>query len=65
MSDEVQRSLGRIESKLDSVVDGYKEHGERLASLENDRSRAKGILWGIGLGSASLSAFITKILGMH
>lgn len=65
MSDDVQRSLGRIESKIDNLLDNQRSHDERITSLEGDRNRAKGALWGIGIGSASLGAFLTKLLGMH
>lgn len=61
MSEEIQRSLGRIESKLDFIVDGHKDHSERITSLENDRNRVKGVIFGASLFSGGVGAFIAKI----
>lgn len=61
MIDDVQRSLGRIEGKLDNLLDSQKNHDNRIISLENDRNRVKGALWGVGLTSGGLGAFIAKI----
>lgn len=62
MSDDIQRSLGRIEGKLDNILDSQKEHETRITSLENDRNRVKGALWGVGIGSGGLGALLAKLL---
>ncbi len=62
MIDDVQRSLGRIEGKLDNLLDSQKDHDNRIISLENDRNRVKGALWGVGIGSGGLGAFLAKFL---
>ena len=62
MSDEVQRSLGRIESKLDDILESHEKHDIRITSLEVDRNRVKGALWCVGIGSGGLGAFLAKIL---
>lgn len=64
MSDDVQRALGRIESKLDYIVDGHKDHSERISSLEADRNRAKGVIFGISILSGGAGAWLMKILGV-
>ena len=61
MPDELQRWMGRVETKIDTLLDTHKEHEGRIASLESDRNRAKGALWGIGIGSASLGGLIAKL----
>jgi len=44
MTDEVQRSLGRIEGKLDSMLDAQSDHATRLASVERYTNRIAGAL---------------------
>ena len=52
--------LGQIDGKLDMVLDHVKDHNSRIVSLENDRNRVKGALWGVGLTSGGLGAFLAK-----
>lgn len=54
--------LGQIDGKLDMVLDHVRDHNERITSLESDRNRVKGALWGVGIGSGGLGAFLAKIL---
>lgn len=54
--------LGQIDGKVDMILDHVKDHNARITSLENDRNRVKGALWGVGIGSASLGAFISKLI---
>ena len=40
MSDEIQRALGRIEGKLDAVIDTQKEHATKIDGLERVKAQA-------------------------
>ncbi|UOF77788.1 hemolysin xhlA [Caudoviricetes sp.] len=65
MSDELQRWMGRVETKIDTLLDTHKEHEARIQSLEDDRNRAKGALIGVGMFSGGLGAFLAKVMGWH
>jgi hypothetical protein len=60
MSDDIQRTLGRIESKLDAVIKDRDEdknrldnHGNRIGALERWQARVVGavaiVAFGLGL----------------
>lgn len=44
MTDELQRAMGRIESKVDMLLDRDADRELRLSSLERSRSWLQGIL---------------------
>lgn len=40
MSDEIQRALGRIEGKLDGVIERLNDHEEQISGLEKVKTQA-------------------------
>jgi hypothetical protein len=62
MSDDLQRSLGRVEAKIDTLLELNKSHEERITSLETDRNRVKGAILGVGIGSGGIGALLAKYL---
>ncbi len=63
--DDIQDSLpfllGRMESKLDQVLDATKSHGKRIDALEKDKNKILGAVAVISAGiSAMFSWFISK-----
>lgn len=62
MSDELQRWMGRVETKIDTLLETHKEYDTRITSLETDRTRVKGALLGVGIGSGGLGALLAKII---
>ena len=54
--------LGQIDGKVDMILDHVRDHNARITSLEQDRNRVKGALWGVGIGSGGLGALLAKIL---
>ena len=62
MSDELQRWMGRVETKIDTLLEESKTHETRISSLESDRNRVKGALLGVGLGSGGLGALLVKFI---
>jgi len=44
MTDEVQRSLGRIEGKLDAVLNSQEDHAKRLTAVERWSNQIAGAL---------------------
>lgn len=40
MSEEIQRALGRIEGKLDSVLSTQEKHAEQISGLEKVKTQA-------------------------
>lgn len=52
MTEDIQRILGRIESKVDTLVDQRKFHDKRITSLEHSRTR---LLAYASIGAAVLS----------
>lgn len=40
MSEEIQRALGRIEGKLDSIIDRVDSHEEKISGLEKVKTQA-------------------------
>lgn len=64
MTDDLQRWMGRIETKIDTLLETNKEHETRITSLEADRNRVKGAILGVSLGSGAIGAFLTKYLGI-
>jgi hypothetical protein len=62
MSEDIQRTLGRIESKLDGVLERQSEqhdrlnkHGDKIASLERWRAWVLGaaavVIFGLGFAA--------------
>lgn len=62
MSEELQRAMGRVEAKIDTLLELNESHENRISSLEGDRNRVKGAILGVGIGSGGLGAFLAKIL---
>lgn len=60
MSDD-NMLLGKIDGKVDMILEHVRDHNTRITSLEGDRNRVKGALWGVGIGSASLGGLIAKL----
>ena len=63
--DDIQDSLpfllGRMESKLDQVLETHKDHGKRITGLEKDKHKVLGAMAVISAGiSAFFSWFISK-----
>ena len=56
--------LGQIDGKVDMILDHVRDHNARITSLETDRNRVKGALWGVFIGSTSLGAFIAKLINL-
>lgn len=69
MSDEIQRSLGRIEGKIDSMLSTQKEHGDRLTDVESFKNKSIGYLMAASAIFAAMMHFIPKafatIVGGH
>ena len=40
MNEEAQRALGRIEGKLDSIIDRVDSHEEKISGLEKVKTQA-------------------------
>ena len=62
MSDEIQRSLGRIEGKLDSVLEVQKTHAEKLAEHEALKNKGFGIFAAVAIAAGTVSASLTKAI---
>lgn len=56
MTEELNRSVGRIEGKLDALLDQTKNFDKRISSVE------KKVWYGSGIG-AVLAFISTKLLG--
>ena len=61
MNDDLQRWMGRIETKIDTLLETNKEHETRITSLEADRNRVKGAILGVSLFSGGVGAYLSKI----
>jgi hypothetical protein len=64
MSADLERWMGRIETKIDGLVESVKTHEARVSSLETDRDKAKGALWGVGAVAGVIGAFVHKVISM-
>ena len=65
MSDDIQRSLGRIEGKLDSVLERQKSHEDRLDTLDAIKNKGYGILTAITVAAGAVGASVrTAISGL-
>lgn len=62
MSDDVQRTLGRIESKLDAVLEDHRDLKEGVKDWREFKNRAIGWLVGVGVMSATAGAAASKAL---
>lgn len=65
---EVQRSLGRIEGKLDGLAERVEDDRDylyrvsaRVGTLEHDKSRRKGA---VAVVSAAVSAMVALLVGV-
>jgi len=60
MVESVHNTLGRMESKLDTLVDLHKDHEVRLRSLESSRSKLLGIAAGVSAAVSIAWKWLTK-----
>lgn len=75
---EILQALGRMEGKLDQVIEQAKEHRAddsrrftdvygRLDKQDEEINKAKGakgvILWMVGGGAAAIAAFVSWLVG--
>jgi hypothetical protein len=61
MSEEpVQKTLGRIEGKIDSIGDRLTDHEGRLRSLEGSRWKLMGIAAGVSAAASVAWKWVTK-----
>ena len=58
MTDEMQRSLGRLESKVDLLIDRTDKYDERLGAVE------KKVWWASGV-AAAIGFISSHLLGKH
>lgn len=58
MSDEIQRAMGRVEAKLDLLLDRSDAHDTRISAVE------KKVWWATG-ASAVITFVATNFLGKH
>lgn len=56
MSEEIQRSMGRVEAKIDLLLSRSDTHDKRISAVE------KKVWWSSGVG-AVLAFIATKIMG--
>lgn len=68
MNDELFLTLGRLEGKVDALIqmqrvqeDQIKNHEERLRELEHIRSFSMGLAATIGAGMSLLFTYLTKL----
>lgn len=71
MTNELHQMVGRIDERTELMMrsmDEFKRssqaHGERISSLEHDRSRVKGGLYVVGIVSGGVGALLSKIVGV-
>jgi len=69
MSNDLHEMIGRIDERTELMMKSMDEfkrsadsHDTRIASLESDRTKAKGVILGISLGSGTIGALLAKIL---
>lgn len=60
---EVHRALGRLEGKIDGLVDASDSYGARVEKLQRDINVARGGVAAVGILSAVL-AFWQHLLGL-
>lgn len=67
MADDVQRTLGRIEGKLDAVLQQQEDHKRRIDDLEGLKNKALGIAAIIGSMVGLIGTSIGKAIAaiMH
>jgi hypothetical protein len=73
MSEELNRSIGRLESKVDTLLETHKSlhtkldaHDSRLRDLESHKSYFLGVVAVVGSGAALLVELVKhKIFGQY
>lgn len=65
MSDDIQRSLGRIEGKLDGVLEAHKDMRKDIDSLLHTRTYAYGIVAAIGTAFGFIGSHIKTFIGIN
>jgi hypothetical protein len=58
MSDELQRAMGRVEAKVDLLIERTSKYDDRLSKVE------KRVWWASG-ASAVLAYIATNLIGKH
>lgn len=69
MSTDLHQMIGRIDERTELMMKSMDEfkrsansHDTRISSLESDRTKAKGVILGISLGSGTIGALLAKVL---
>lgn len=57
MSEEIQRSLGRIEGKLDNIIDRQEKHEKRLDGLDEIKNKGYGILTAVAIAAGAIGSY--------
>ena len=60
--DDMERVLGRIEGKLDLMLDTQKNHGTRLDVLDEIKNKGYGIVTAITIGAGTIGATMSKAI---
>ncbi|MDE5451346.1 hypothetical protein GWE18_00450 [Bradyrhizobium sp. CSA112] len=58
MSDDIQRSLGRVEAKVDLLLDRESANNKRISAVEKK-------VWYASGASAVVAFFATHLIGKH
>jgi hypothetical protein len=66
MSDlaKIERDIGRLEAKVDILLERDRRDDERLTKLESDATAQKAVVGVVGAIAGGISAFASKYLGI-
>jgi hypothetical protein len=71
MTDDIQRAIGRLEGKVDLLLERSNRSDadrealtERIAKLENGADQQKAVVGVLGTVAGAVSAFASKYLGI-
>ena len=60
--DELQRALGRLEGKVDAILDNFTTHGNRFESIEDRLLDVEKKVWYAAGLSGSLSVILSYVV---